>query len=109
MMAAIKIVKMMVQVGEDRRVVIDLPPETPVGPAEVTIRTTESIPTITMGSNSAREAARAKLLAAGMHVTEFQIPEGIVELSDEEMDRLGQLRQDARPSEELINEDRGEY
>lgn len=59
--------------------------------------------------NPAREAARAKLLAAGVLVTQFDVPEGAVRLSTEELLKIGKLPPGARSSLELINEDRGEW
>lgn len=94
-----------VVVGADRRLVIDLPPNTPVGPAEVVI-----LPRASGAGemvNPSREAARAKLLAAGFLSTDVHAPEGTTPLSDEEIARLGQLPPGARPSEALIDEDRG--
>jgi hypothetical protein len=88
-------------VGEDRRLVIDLPKDTPTGPVELVIRSASS--------NPAREAARAKLLAAGALATNFGISDELQPISDEEIRRLGIMAPGARPSEELINEDRGDY
>jgi hypothetical protein len=101
-------IRIPVVVGEDRRLVIDLPAEVPVGPVELVIRPLEQQ---NSGSpaNPAREAARAKLLAAGFLVTNIRAPEGTVPLSNEELERLGRLLAGARPSEELIDEDRGTY
>jgi hypothetical protein len=96
-----------VVIGADRRLVIDLPPSTPIGPAEVVIR--PSTGGTADGANPAREKARATLLAAGFLTTDFGIPEGDESLSDEDIARLGRLRPGARPSEELIAEDRGNY
>lgn len=92
-------------VGEDRRLVIDLPADTPVGQVELTIRPLNETPP----ENPAREAARAKLLAAGFLVTSIHAPEGVVPLTPEERMRIGKLPPGARPSDELISEDRGEY
>jgi hypothetical protein len=68
-----------IDIGEDRRVVIDLPADTPVGKADLVIvprgdNATEHNPY----SNPATEAARAKLLAAGRLVTSIRAPEGTV-------------------------------
>jgi hypothetical protein len=93
-------------IGEDRRLVIDLPPDTPTGPVELVIH---PAPEQTEKKPLTREEARAKLLAAGLLVTSIHAPEGTVPLTPEELLRVGQLPPDARPSEELIDEDRGEY
>ncbi|MCC7452191.1 MAG: hypothetical protein IT324_32625 [Anaerolineae bacterium] len=106
-------VKLTVTVNEDRRVVIDLPADMPIDPAEIVVRSFEqpaeqsqrNIP-----SNPAREAARAKLLAAGFLVTDIHPPEGTVPLTPEEDKRLSALLSDPnRSALDLINEDRGEY
>jgi hypothetical protein len=96
-----------VVVGPDRRLVLDLPPSTPIGPANVVI-----LPRMNGAderATSARDAARAKLLAAGFLAMDLRAPEGTAPLSDEDLTRLGQLPAGARPSEDLIDEDRGTY
>jgi hypothetical protein len=103
-MSAIRIQTM---IGEDRRLVIDLPADTPVGPAELVIHPTAAEPS--EQKPLTREEARAKLLAAGKLATWMRAPEGAVLLTPEERMRIGKLPPDARPSEELIDEDRGEY
>lgn len=88
-------------VGEDRRLVIDLPSDTPTGPVELVIRS--------VATNPARGAAPAKLLAAGALATNLGIPDLLEPLSPEEILRLGMMPPGARPSEKLIDEDRGDY
>ncbi len=90
--------------GEDRRLVIDLPPDTPVGPLEVTIR-----PAAEPKKPLTRAEARARLEAAGKLSTTTHAPEGAKPLSAEEIFRIGKLPPGARPSEELIDEDRGPH
>lgn len=96
-----------VVVGADRRLVIDLPASTPVGPAEVVIRPRVSGSGET--GNPARETMRAKLLAANFLTTDIHAPEETVPLSAEDIADLGRLPLGARPSEDLIDEDRGSY
>src|SRR5437899_1013052 len=96
-----------VDVGEDRRLIIELPANVPVGPADVIIKPRGKEPV--EPENPAREAARAKLLAAGRLVVDFGIPDDIEPETDEELDELGRLAPGARPSEELVDEDRGTY
>ena len=55
------------------------------------------------------EEVKARLRAAGILADVDDIPEDIEELSEEERERLGRLFLGDRPSEELIDEDRGEY
>jgi hypothetical protein len=96
-----------VEVGEDRRLVIDVPPVVPIGPADVVIVPRPDGQKAT--TNPAREEARAKLRAAGALSTIRYAPADARPLSDEELMRIGQLAPGARPSEELIDEDRGAY
>ncbi len=96
-----------VMVDADRRLVIDLPASTPIGPAEVVIRPRSTAARET--ANPARDAARAKLLAAGFLTTDIYAPVEAVQLSEEDIARFGRLPPGARPSEDLIAEDRGSY
>ena len=91
--------KMSVIVREDRRLIIDLPDNMPIGPAELTIQPTEP-------SNL---SARQILMRAGVLVTDFGIPDDIEYVSDDELEELGQMPPGIRPSEALIDEDRGTY
>ncbi len=86
--------------GEDRRLVIDLPPDTPVGPLEVTIRPATE-PDLT------KEDAKRRLRAAGLLREAFEFGAPVEPVSDEEIERIGQMKPGARPSEELIAEGRG--
>ena len=54
-------------------------------------------------------AAREKLAQAGILATDLGIPEDIAPVSDEALERWGEMRPGARSSEELLNEDRGTY
>jgi hypothetical protein len=95
-------------VGDDRKLTIQLPEDIPPGQLELTVRSIdESDSSVVM--NSAREAAKAKLLAAGALVTQFEVPADAVRLSIEERIRLGTMPADARPSIDLINQDRGDW
>jgi hypothetical protein len=105
-----------VVIGEDRRLVVDLPEDAPTGPVELVIRAVpvgrssvgvESIDKEAL--HAERERARQKLLAAGLLATDLGIPDNLESLSDEELEQLVRLPSGARPSEELIDEDRGLY
>jgi hypothetical protein len=102
-----EVITLSVDVGEDRRLIIELPSDVPVGPADVIIKPhgKEAVEP----ENPAREAARAKLLAVGRLVIDFGIPDDIEPISDEELEELGRLAPGARSSEELVDEDRGTY
>ena len=63
-----------VVVGPDRRLVLDLPPSTPIGPANVVI-----LPRMNGAderATPAHDAARAKLLTAGFLATDIRAPDG---------------------------------
>lgn len=59
--------------------------------------------------NTRREVMRAKLMAAGALVTKFDIPADAVALTVEERLKIGTLRNGAKSSLDLINEDRGDW
>jgi hypothetical protein len=94
-------------IGEDRKLIVQLPNDIPPGDVELVVQSSEPVPANT--GNSARESAKAKLLAAGALVTQFEIPANTVRLSVEERLQLGTLPTDARSSLDLINEDRGDW
>jgi hypothetical protein len=94
-------------VGEDRRLIIDLPADTPIGPVDVVIK--PRVLSEAAVINPAREAARAKLLAAGKLVVDLGIPPGSQPLPDEKLKRLAQLLSGSRSVDDLIDTDRGTY
>lgn len=96
-----------VEIGEDHRLVIQLPPDTPIGTAQVTIypqgATSEAV------TNPAREEARAKLLAANILSTAHRVPENAPVVSPEERERIWALFSQGKTSDEIIDEERGLY
>jgi hypothetical protein len=96
------------EVGQDHRLTEPLPPEIPVGRVKLIIEPVQQSATPPRRPLT-REEARARLLAAGKLVTDLHAPEGTVALTAEELLQIGQLPPNARPSEELIDEDRGLY
>jgi len=91
-------------VGEDRRLVVELPANVPVGPVKLVIQPVEQAagePPLTL------ETARARLAAAGRLSTSHHPPAGTVPLSAEERERLSKLFAGPRSVLDLINEDRG--
>ena len=99
-------IKLSAVVGKDRKLVLDLPEETPTGMVEVIIQS--PLPTPRTVSNPAREAARAKLAAARLLSTTHHLPDGTLIPTDTEVLAAGQLPPGSRPSEALISEDRDE-
>lgn len=63
---------------------------------------------ITPVAELSAEEIDARLRSAGL-LAEIDIPEDAVELSSEERERIGRLFVGLRPSEELIDEDRGTF
>jgi hypothetical protein len=57
---------------------------------------------------SERELVRAKLSKAGVLVADLGVPRNLVAISDEELERSGDMRPGARSSEDLVSEDRGD-
>ncbi len=100
-------VMLSVYVGEDRNVTIKFPDEVPVGQVDLIVQV-PSQPT-EVAENPERERLRAKLLAAGAILTHVDVPPGAKSLTVEERMRIGKMPPGARPSEALIDEDRGEW
>lgn len=101
-------IKLSAIVGEDRQLNIKLPDDIPAGPIELVIR-----PAVNQSAdpNSPREIARAELMAAGILATpeRLGIPTNITPLPLSERLRIGKMPPNARPSEQLIDEDRGDW
>lgn len=99
-------IRLTAEVSEDRRLIIDLPDSIPPGRVVLTVQTLEGA---SESENPSREAARRILLEAGALATNLGIPDDIEVPTEEELETLGQLPPGARPSEDLIDEDRGLY
>ena len=95
-------------VGEDRRLIIDLPPDMPIGHVMVMVSSTEAVTPAEkqeeLVANPERERLRAILLAAGKLGTAHMPPPGTVRPSEEEIRQAGIMPVGARPSEEIIRE-----
>lgn len=111
-------IKLTAIVPDDRRLVIELPPDAPTGEVEIEIHAapqpTAEPPAVTPPDapkqGMTREEARAKLLAAGaLSIIKSDLPEDYVPLTQEELFQIGQMPPGTRPSHEIIIEDRGEY
>jgi hypothetical protein len=107
--------KLKAVIGQDRRLVLELPQDTPIGSVEVTIESQPQKHPISLDLpptlNSAREAVRAKLLSAGYLVTEFNfdIPDDYVPLTHEQRMKMTTPTASAKTIFDLVNEDRGEW
>ena len=107
-------IKMSVWVGEDKRLVVELPADTPTGLAEVVITPQETkgetySPQYPEAWVQKREQLRQKLLEANLLSTANHAPAGTVPLSPEALLRLGALPPGIRSTGELIDEDRGQW
>ena len=95
------------EIDHDKHIIAKLPNDIYVGRVKLTIEpldVPESEPeTLTL------EMARAKLLAAGSLAVDLDIPDDLVPLTEEELDELGRSLPPGRSSDDLINEDRGDY
>lgn len=97
-----------VTIDSDRRLVIDLPPDTPIGQAEVVITPAQNQISQRPDRPMTREEARDILSKASM-LSVHTAPKDFVPLSPEALLQNGNLPSDARPSHELIDEDRGDH
>ncbi len=93
-------------VDKNGQLTVKVPENIPPGPINIIIQSpeTSTLPKI----NSAREVARAKLAAAGLLGSAHRLPDDTRIPTDAEVHAAGILPADARPSEDLINEDRNE-
>jgi hypothetical protein len=98
-------IRLSAMVGKDRRLVIDLPEEVPVGEVQLLITAADTT------SISEREALRAHLQAAGLLVKpqNMGIPDDLEYVSDDELEALEPLPPGTPSALDLINEDRGPY
>lgn len=101
-------VRLHAEIGEDRKLVIQLPDEVPPGNVELIVRSTTP-DMAESATNPLREAVKNKLLVAGILVTDFEVPQDAILLTVEQRMNLGTLKPGARDSLDLINEDRGEW
>ena len=93
-------------VGEDRRLIIDLPPETPTGNVMVMVASTEPVTTGETSStyvNPERERLRAILKAKGKLGTAHYV-EQVEYPSDEEWMNAGKMPLGTPSSEETLRE-----
>jgi hypothetical protein len=108
------VIKFSVWVGEDKKLIIDLPAEVPVGQVDIVVTPCdEAKPAYTPDYSPAwvakREEFREKLAEAGALSTAHTAPPGTVALSPQELLAVGTLPPGARPTDELVDEDRGPH
>lgn len=65
------------------------------------------VPAKRTSSLADREAARAKLREAGVLANDLMLPVDLAPVTEEELQQLGAMQAGARPSEEIIAQDRG--
>ena len=96
-------------IGEDRKLVIDLPLDTPSGEVEIilAIAPVKEIPK-TKGYNAERERLRAKLLEGRVRDLAKDFAEIPIPLTEKDSFRPVKLPPGARPSEEILREIRDE-
>jgi hypothetical protein len=92
-------------VGDDHKLIIDLPPDSPIGPVQVVVEAEEpiSVEEPSVPVNPERERLRAILLAAGKLGT-AHIVEDITYPTDEEWMNAGIMPPGTPPSEETLRE-----
>ena len=115
---AMNAIKLSVWVGEDKRLTIDLPEDVPVGLVDVQITAHAGAKsksgrrkrnTVEEKWAEKREHFRSLLRNAGVLSTAHQAPAGWTPLPVEERLKLGALPSGARPTDEYVNEDRGQF
>lgn len=92
-------------ISSDRRLVVELPDDLPTGRVELVIRSLD-IP-IENAAELTRDELCTRLQNAGILRSVNYGPLDVLPLSVDERLRIGQLPEGARPSEDLISEDRG--
>jgi len=98
-------VRLSAVITDERELIVTVPDDIPAGPVELVI---ESPETASAYSNPDRNIARAKLAAAGLLSQSYRLPPGTRIPTDDEVRAADALPPGARPSEDLINEDRDE-
>jgi len=96
-------------IHDARHLIVDLPPEVPSGPVEITLRTASDPEAESTADSSDRHLVRARLRAAGFLSEMRFAPDDAQPLSEAERLRVGVLPPGVRPSEELIAEDRDRF
>lgn len=106
MTTAIRVLKV---VDEKRTLIVELPDDTPLGLAEVSI-SVEPLDAMDSPDSgkpvSERDVVRARMRAAGFLAETQGPPAGSTLIEDADLARIGRLPPGARPSDELIDEDR---
>ena len=93
-------------IGEDRKLVVELPLDTPTGEMEIELVLHPIIDEAVY--NTELERVRAKFRASGILSTAHNPPDDTIFPSDEEIYEAGILPPGARPSEEILREIRDE-
>lgn len=94
------------EVGQDRRLIYELPPEVPIGPVRLVIQPIET-PPAQAAPGLTREEARRRWQAAGKLLKEPLVPKGFIRSDEAEDHRLSVLFGQGPSSDVLIDEDRG--
>lgn len=95
------------EINQDKQIVVQLPENIFIGRVKLTIEPVD------MSADDegpiTYEIARARLLAAGSLATDLDIPDDLVALTDEELEEMSLSFPPARPIEDYLDEDRGEF
>jgi hypothetical protein len=95
-------------ISEDRKVVIDLPPDVPTGEVELELVIRPVVEDDEFPFNTERERIRAKMLAKGMLSTAHNPPDDMEFPTEDEIEQAGILPPGVRPSEDILREIRDE-
>lgn len=95
------------EINREKQILVELPDNVFIGRVKLTI---EPVNTPSDAEEPITyEIARSRLLAAGSLATDLDIPDDLVALTDEELEEMSLSFPPARPIEDYINEDRGEF
>lgn len=101
-----RVITIEAEVGQDRRLILELPPDTPIGRVKLVIQSLGEAPMLERQSLT-REEARHRLHAAGKLLKMPVAPQGTTRSNDEEDHRLSNLFGAGPSVEGLIDVDRG--
>ena len=105
-------IKLSVWVDDNKRILLELPADVPVGLAEIVIipqaaSTSIYNPQYPAAWAEKREQLRKKMSVAGILSTAYSVPSGVRQMPPDELLMIGTLPPGIRPTDELIDEERG--
>ena len=98
-----------VNVGKERKLIIDLPDDVPEGLLKITIESPEPSPS--EDAKITREELQAQLAAAGLlaNLADWEIPDDLGSSTEEDLEELDRLITSPLNVDAFLDEERGEY